>query len=94
MGFRPKRRECSFRSTNGGDSWANVTGPSPLSSQRPATLYVATARGILKSADDGATWSVSLSAAGGASTVVSAGGAAYAGLMNGDVYRLNGTAWL
>src|ERR1700724_2462082 len=84
----------TFRSANGGNTWTNVDrSESTQFAKEGSTLYVATARGILKSADDGATWAASLSASSGASSVVSAGGTTYAGLMNGDVYRLNGTAW-
>jgi hypothetical protein len=85
----------TFRSTNGGTSWVNVDhSESTQFAKSGSTLLVATARGVLKSADDGATWAISLSAAGGASTVVTASSATYAGLMNGDVYHLSGTTWL
>jgi hypothetical protein len=84
----------TFRSTNGGNTWINVDrSESTQFTKVGSTLYLATARGVLKSADDGATWAVALGASNGASTVVTAGGATYAGLMNGDVYHLSGTTW-
>lgn len=84
----------TFRSINGGNSWVNVDrSESTQFSQAGTKLYLATRRGVLVSVNDGATWSVSLPAPAGATTVVTAGGATYAGLTNGDVYRLNGAVW-
>jgi len=84
----------TFRSTDGGTTWTNVNRfESTQFAKSGSTLYVATRRGVLASIDDGATWTVSLHVSGGASTVVSASGATYAGTMSGDVYRLNGSTW-
>ncbi len=84
----------TFRTTNGGNTWSNVDrSESTQFAKSGSTLYVASSRGVLASLNDGATWTVSLSIASGVSTVVSAGGATYAGTMSGDVYRLNGTVW-
>jgi hypothetical protein len=84
----------TFRSTNGGTTWTNVSrSESTQFATNGSSLYVATRKGILVSTNDGATWTVSLRAAKGASTVVTGGTATYAGLTNGDVYRLNGTTW-
>ena len=84
----------TFRSINGGKNWTNVDrSESTQFAETPSKLYVATRSGILVSADRGATWNVSLAASGGATTVVTANGATYAGLTNGDVYRLKSGAW-
>lgn len=84
----------TFRSTDAGSTWVNVDrAESTQFAKAGSTLFVASRRGVLASTNDGATWTVSLPASGGASTVVSAGGATYAGLTNGDVYRLTGSAW-
>src|SRR5690242_20771457 len=57
----------TFRSTNGGLSWANVDrNEATQFAQNGSTVYVATAAGILSSVDDGATWSTSLAVSGGA----------------------------
>jgi hypothetical protein len=84
----------TFRSTNAGSTWVNVDRSEATQfAQVGSTLYVATSRGVLASVDDGATWTVSLSVASGATTVVTAAGATYAGSMAGDVYRLSGGTW-
>lgn len=84
----------TFRSTDGGNTWHNVdASESTQFSQVGASLYLATRRGVLVSADDGATWSISLPVTNGASTVVTAAGATYAGTADGDVFRLKGTTW-
>lgn len=84
----------TFRSTDGGRSWQNVDGSeSTRFSQAGATLYLATRRGVLASADDGATWTTSLSLSKGATTVVTVSKFTYAGGANGDVYRLAGGRW-
>jgi hypothetical protein len=84
----------TFRSTDGGGRWRNVDrAESTQFSQAGSTLYVATRRGVLRSKDDGATWSPSLAVTAGATTVVTAGGVTYAGTTSGDVYRLNGSTW-
>lgn len=58
-----------FKSTNGGDSWTNITGNLPslsvhaigLSPTNPGLVYAATrAAGVWKSTDGGVTWSESL----------------------------------
>ncbi len=84
----------TFRSTNSGATWVNVDrSESTQFAQNGTTVYVATSRGVLASTDDGATWSVSLSIPTGATTVMSAAGAIYAGSMAGDVYRFGGGGW-
>lgn len=84
----------TFRSTDGGGTWANVDrSESTQFAKAGSTLYVATSRGVLASIDKGSTWTVSLSVAAGASTVVSAAGSTYAGTMSGDVYRLKAGVW-
>jgi photosystem II stability/assembly factor-like uncharacterized protein len=84
----------TFRSADGGDSWTNVDRSEATQfAQVGARLYLASLRGILVSADDGATWSVSLPVAGGATSVVTAGGATFAGSTAGDVYGYSGGSW-
>jgi photosystem II stability/assembly factor-like uncharacterized protein len=84
----------TFRSTDGGDHWKLVDrSESTQFAQVGAVLYLASRRGVLKSTNDGATWKVSLPALGGATTVATAGGATYAGMATGQVYRLHGSGW-
>jgi hypothetical protein len=84
----------TFRSTNGGAEWTNVDRSEATQfAQTGSKLYLASRRGILVSTDDGATWSVSLASTAGATTVVTAGGATYAGTTSGDVYRLKAGTW-
>src|SRR5450755_2160709 len=84
----------TFRSVNSGNTWTNVDRSEATQfAQSGSTVYLATGKGILVSTNNGASWTVSLSTSPGASTVVSAAGATYAGTMSGDVYRLNGSAW-
>jgi hypothetical protein len=84
----------TFRSTDGGTTWHNVDlSESTQFAQVGTLLYLATRRGVLVSADDGATWSVSLAVTNGASTVVSASGATYAGTADGNVFRLKAGVW-
>ena len=84
----------TFKSTNAGKTWQNVD---PAESTRFAlvgtVLYLASSKGVLQSVDDGSTWTVSLSLANGATTVVSAAGATFAGSTDGDVYQLSGSSW-
>src|SRR5690242_14698089 len=50
----------TYRSTNGGLSWANVDPhESTQFTQNGSTVYVANSQGILASTDDGATWTTS-----------------------------------
>src|SRR5262249_12537929 len=58
-----------------------------------SVLYLATIKGVLQSTDDGSTWTVSLSLTEGATTVVSAAAATFAGSSSGDVYQLSGSSW-
>ncbi len=84
----------TFRTTDGGDHWKNVdTDEATQFAQVGTTVYLATLRGILTSTDDGATWSVSLAVPGGATAVVTAAGATFAGSTAGDVYGLAGGTW-
>lgn len=84
----------TYRSTNAGLSWANVDPhESTQFTQNGSTVFVANSEGVLSSKDDGATWTVSASIAGGASTVESISGATFAGSMAGDVYSLSGGTW-
>ncbi len=84
----------TFRSTNAGATWQNVDlSESTQFAQVGTSLYLATRRGVLVSADDGATWAVSLAVTDGATTVVTASGATYAGTADGNVFRLKGAAW-
>jgi hypothetical protein len=84
----------TFRSTNGGALWTNVDRSEATQfAQTGSKLYLASRRGILVSTDDGATWKVSLASTAGATTVVTAGGATYAGTTSGNVYRLKAGVW-
>jgi photosystem II stability/assembly factor-like uncharacterized protein len=84
----------TFKSTDGGTTWNNVDrSESTRFSQAGKNLYVASRRGVLRSTDDGSTWTVSLSLTRGVTTVVTAAGATFAGSGNGDVYQLSGTSW-
>jgi hypothetical protein len=84
----------TFRSTDGGSTWKNVDqNESTQFAQVAKTLYVASRAGVLVSTDNGASWTVSLADKSGASTVVTAAGATFAGDMAGDVYRLKGATW-
>jgi hypothetical protein len=84
----------TFRSTNGGKKWTNVDlSESTQFAETTSKLYLASRRGILVSADRGATWNVSLPVTAGATTVVTAGGATFAGTTSGDIYRLKSGAW-
>ena len=84
----------TFRSTNSGKLWANVDrSESTQFAALNSKVYVASRRGVLVSADDGATWTVSLASTTGATTVMSAAGALYAGTTSGDVYRFKSGAW-
>ncbi len=84
----------TFRSTNGGATWSNVDRSEATQfAQVGTTLYLATLRGVISSSDTGATWTVALSVPGGATTVVTAGGATFAGSTAGDVYALAGGRW-
>src|SRR5476649_568356 len=78
----------TFRSTNGGSNWTNVDASEATQFAQVGTkVYLASRRGVLVSSDDGATWTVSLADMSGANTVVTAGGATYAGTTGGDVFR-------
>ena len=84
----------TFRSTDGGDTWTNVDRSEATQfAQVGTTLYLATLRGILASTDSGASWTVSLPVPGGATSVVTAGGATFAGSTAGDVYGLASGSW-
>jgi photosystem II stability/assembly factor-like uncharacterized protein len=84
----------TFRSTDGGDNWTNVDRNEATQFALVGTsLYLATRLGVSVSTDDGATWRVSLPVASGATSVVTAGGATFAGSTAGDVYGLAGGAW-
>jgi hypothetical protein len=85
----------TFRSIDGGASWKNIDrAESTQFAQLGSALYLATRRGVLMSTDEGATWQVSLADGAGATSVVTAGGATFAGDAAGYVYRLSGAAWL
>jgi hypothetical protein len=84
----------TFRSTDGGSSWINVDrSESTQFAQVGESLYLASRRGVLVSADDGATWKISLPSTAGATSVVTAGGATLAGDAGGNVFRLSGDRW-
>ena len=84
----------TFKSTDAGASWHNVdTSESTRFSLAGSVLYLASSRGVLASTDDGSTWTVSLPLSDGATTVVTAANATYAGSTDGDVYQLNGSSW-
>ena len=84
----------TFRTTNAGATWTNVNRQEATQfSQAGSALYLATRQGIMASTDDGATWTITLQITTGATTVVTAGGATYAGSTAGDVYRLNAGVW-
>jgi hypothetical protein len=84
----------TFKSADGGVTWNNVDrSESTRFSQAGAVLYVATRKGVLQSTDDGSTWTVSLPLTKGATTVVTAAGATFAGSASGYVYRLSGFSW-
>jgi hypothetical protein len=84
----------TFRSTDGGESWTSIDRTEATQfAQAGTTLYLATLRGITRSTDDGATWTLSLPISGGATTVVTANGALLAGSTAGDVYAFAGGAW-
>jgi hypothetical protein len=90
-----------FRSNDRGASWHNVfrtTQATQFVSYRGA-LYAATAAGILRSSDDGETWSVEFAGSAarsprafGAASGKSAG-ALYAGMSDGSFYTLLRGAW-
>lgn len=84
----------TFKSTDGGLTWKNVD-PSEATqfSLAGSVLYLASSKGVLQSTDDGSTWTVSLALTDGATTVITAAGATYAGSTDGDVYQLNGSSW-
>ena len=84
----------TFKSTDGGTTWNNVDrAESTRFAQVGSELYVASRKGVLVSTDDGSTWAVSLSLTNGATTVVTAAGATFAGSADGDVYQLSGSSW-
>ena len=84
----------TFRSTNSGTSWTNVDlSEATQFASSGSKVYLASRRGILISSDDGATWRVSLAITAGTTTVVTAGGATFAGTTSGDVYRLKAGVW-
>ena len=84
----------TFKSTDGGTSWTNVDrAESTRFALVGTTLYLATRKGVLQSTDDGSTWTVSLPLTDGATTVVTAAGATFAGSTDGDVYQLSGSSW-
>ena len=84
----------TFKSTDGGTTWNNVDrSESTRFSQAGKNLYVASRKGVLLSTDDGSTWTVSLALKEGATTVVTAAGATFAGSGGGDVYHLSSTSW-
>jgi len=84
----------TFKSTDAGVTWHNVDASEATRfSQAGSVLYLASGRGVLQSTDDGSTWAVSLPLSDGATTVVTAAGATYAGSTDGDVYQLNGSSW-
>ena len=84
----------TFRSTDAGASWKNVDrAEATRFALSGKTLYLATRRGVLESHDDGASWTVSLRLAQGATTVAVVPGAIYAGAASGEVYRLERGKW-
>ena len=84
----------TFKSTDSGATWKNVDrSESTRFAQVGKNLYLASRKGVLQSTDDGSTWKVSLSLAKGATTVVTAAGATFAGSTSGDVYHLSGSSW-
>jgi photosystem II stability/assembly factor-like uncharacterized protein len=84
----------TFKSSNAGKTWKNVDrSESTRFTLVGKVLYLASRKGVLKSTDDGSTWSVSLPLKDGATTVVTAKGATLAGSMNGDVYQLTNSSW-
>lgn len=84
----------TFKSTDNGRTWANVDrAEATRFAQNGTNLYVASRKGVLLSTDDGSTWTVSLPLTGGATTVVTAAGATFAGTAGGDVYQLSGSSW-
>jgi photosystem II stability/assembly factor-like uncharacterized protein len=84
----------TFKSTDGGTTWKNVDrAESTRFSQVGSDLYVASRKGVLRSTDDGSTWTVSLPLSKGATTVATAGGVTFAGSTSGDVYQLSGSSW-
>jgi len=84
----------TFKSSDGGSTWSNVDrSESTRFSQVESVLYLASRKGVLQSTDDGSTWTVSLSLTEGATTVVTAAGATFAGTAKGDVYQLSGSSW-
>jgi len=84
----------TFRSTDGGKTWNTVDrSESTQFAQVGTELYLASRRGVLESADDGLSWNVSLASASGATTVVTAAGATFAGDASGNVFRLRGDTW-
>jgi len=84
----------TFRSRDGGNSWTNIDrAESTQFAQVGSTLYLASRKGVLSSKDDGASWSVSLPSASGATSVVTAAGATFAGDAGGEVYVLKGKRW-
>lgn len=84
----------TFKSTDAGKTWHNVDrSEATRFSLAGSVLYLASSKGVLQSTDDGSTWTVSLSLTDGATTVVTAAGATYAGSTDGDVYQLNGSSW-
>ncbi len=84
----------TFQSTDGGTTWNNVDrAEATRFSQAGTVLYLASRKGVLQSTDDGGTWAVSLALKEGATTVVTAAGATFAGSTSGDVYQLSGSSW-
>jgi len=84
----------TFKSTDSGATWTNVDrSESTRFALVGTTLYLATSKGVLQSTDDGSTWTVSLALKDGATTVVTAAGATFAGSTDGDVYQLSGSSW-
>lgn len=84
----------TFRSTDGGASWHNVDRSEATQfAQVGATLYLASRRGVLVSHDGGAAWHVALASKAGATTVVTAAGATFAGDARGNVFQLQRGRW-
>jgi len=84
----------TFKSSDAGKTWHNVDrSEATRFSQAGSVLYLASSKGVLQSSDDGSTWTVSLSLSEGATTVVTAADATYAGSASGVVYLLSGSSW-
>ena len=84
----------TFKSTDSGATWRNVDRSEATQfSQAGTELFLATRKGVLRSSDDGDTWTVSLPLTQGATSVITAAGVTVAGAANGSVYKLTGSSW-